>query len=68
MAKGDVNEIPTVIVLGSHAVARPDGRAAIVLKTTHQTIAFEVTLETIQILRNELTICEQVLRQRPGHA
>jgi hypothetical protein len=68
MAKGDTNDILTVLVLGSHAVARPDGRAAIVLKTTSQSIALEVTLRTIQILRNELNICEQFLRQPSGRA
>jgi hypothetical protein len=68
MAKGDVRDIVTVSVLGSNAVARPDGRAAIVLKLTNQSIAFEVNLQIIQILRKELDLCEQILRQPSGRA
>lgn len=68
MAKGEEREIVTLSVLGSNAVARADGRAAIVLKTTHQTIALEVSLQIIQVLRNDLNICEQILRQPSGSA
>ena len=68
MAKGDLNDIPTVTVLQSHTVARPDGRAAIVLMTTSGAIAFEVTLETIPILRREIDLAEKMLRQKSGHA
>lgn len=59
-----------VIVTHGESAARSSHRsierAAIVLTTTSGTIAFEVTLETIPILRREIDLAEKMLRQRPG--
>lgn len=62
-------DIRTLTVLGSQIVARADRRTAIVLTTKEQgAIAFEVTLEAIEVLRRELALAETILRQMPGKA
>lgn len=62
-------DIPTMTVLGSQSVARADGRAAIVLTTQEKgPIAFEVNLQTIEILRRALAKAEEVLRAPPGNS
>jgi hypothetical protein len=68
MAKGDVNEILTVNVLGSMLLARPDGSVAIKLEMSHQTIALPLTLQAIAVLRQQLIEAETILRQAHGHA
>jgi hypothetical protein len=68
MAKGDVNEVLTVNVLGSVLLARPDGSVAIKLQMTHQTIALPLSLQAIAVLRQQLTEAETLLRQQPGNA
>ena len=61
-------EIPTLTVLGSQAVARADGRAAIVLTTQERgPIAFELNLQTIPLLRAGLDRIETILRRSPGN-
>src|SRR6266542_2629776 len=53
-----------VILLGSQALARPDGRAALMLLTDRLgSIAFEVDQQRIETLRRDLAIAEQYLRQ-----
>jgi hypothetical protein len=62
-------EIIIVTVIGSNVVARADGRVAMALQTKEQgAIAFEVTLETIPVIRRELALAEQMLRAPTGHA
>lgn len=62
-------DIRTVTVIGSNTVARPDGRAAIVLETLQEgAIAFEVTLQTIPQLRQEIDAAERILRSPIGRA
>lgn len=62
-------ELPTFTVTGSQSLVRPDGRAAILLMTKERgPIAFEVTLQTIPILRKELALAEAALRAAPGNA
>ena len=68
MAKGDVNDILTVNVIGSKVVARPEGWVAMVLEMSHQTIALPLNLQAIAVLRQQLTEAETLLRQPPGHA
>jgi hypothetical protein len=63
------DEIPTIKIQSSQAVARADGRVAIVLVGQGVgPIAFEVTLETIPLLRAEISKAEQALRQHTGNA
>lgn len=68
------NDIDTVTVLQSRTVARPDGRAAIVLTVQRRPTepafqtAFEVTLETLAILRNEIARAEMILTTQTGRA
>jgi hypothetical protein len=53
----------TVQVLGSQALARPDGRAALMLDTDRfAPIAFEVDQRAIDTLRQNLAAAEQFLR------
>jgi hypothetical protein len=62
-------EIPTLTVIGSRPLARADGRVAILLDTRESgAIAFEVNLQTIEILRGELAKAELLLRQGSGNA
>lgn len=68
MAKGDINEILTVNVIGSRIVARPEGWVAIVIEMSHQTIALPLSLQAISVLRQQLAEAESLLLQRPGHA
>lgn len=64
MAKGDTNDHMTLTVVGSSALGRPDGRAAIRLVTKELgAIAFEVNQQAIDALRRELATAEQMLRQ-----
>jgi hypothetical protein len=54
----------TVTVVGSQALGRPDGRAAIRLITKELgSIAFEVDQHAIDALRKEITAAEQMLRK-----
>lgn len=58
-------DVPTVTVIGSNAVARADGRAAIVLETKERgPIAFEVNLQSIAVLRRDLSAAETILHQQ----
>lgn len=60
-------DIPTVTVVGSNAVARADGRAAIVLETKERgPIAFEVSLQSIAVLRPGLAAAETILLRQTG--
>ncbi len=68
MAKGDVNEVLTVNVLGSVLLARPDGSVAIKLQMSHQTIALPLNLQAIAVLRQQLAEAETILRQQSGNA
>lgn len=68
MAKGDVNEILTVNVIGSKIAARPEGWVAIVIEMSHQTIALPLNLQAIAVLRQQLTEAEALLLQKPGRA
>jgi hypothetical protein len=53
----------------SKTVARADGRVAIVLDTQERgPIAFEVNLQSIDMLRRELARAETLLRQTTGKA
>jgi hypothetical protein len=64
-----VRLLPTVTIVGSQVVARPDGSTALVLTLKEQgPIAFVVTLETIEILRRELTTAVNILNRPVGHA
>jgi hypothetical protein len=56
--------VQTVTVLGSQALAHPDGRCAILLETRELgPIAFEVNQGAIDSLRLNLTEAEQMFRQ-----
>lgn len=62
-------DIDTAIVRGTRVVGRADGRVAIQLEfLNRESIALELTLERIQLLRKELALAETLLRQRPGTA
>ena len=59
----------TFTIKGSQSLARPDGRAAILLETVERgPIAFEVTLQTIPLLRAELARAEAMLLSTGGVA
>jgi hypothetical protein len=63
MAKGDTKDHTTLTVVGSQALGRPDGRAAIGLVTKELgAIAFEVSQTAIDVLRRDLAAAEQKLR------
>jgi hypothetical protein len=62
-------DFPTVTIQGSQALDRADGRAAMVLLTKERgPIAFEVTLETIPLIRAELDKAEAILLRPVGRA
>jgi len=66
-------DFDTVTVTRSKTLFRPDGRAAILLEGSRPasgpySVAFEMTLATIPLLRAELDRAEQFLSQRPGTA
>ena len=64
MAQRETKDHTTVTVLGSQALGRPDGRAAIRLQTKELgSIAFEVDQRAIDALRRDLVAAEQLLRQ-----
>jgi hypothetical protein len=57
-------DVTTVTVVGSQAMARPDGRAAIRLDTRELgPIAFEVDQRAIDALRKAIVSAETHLRQ-----
>jgi hypothetical protein len=69
MPKRQERELWTFTVTGSQSLARADGRAAILLVTKERgPIAFEVSLETIPLLRKELDVLESALRRTAGNA
>lgn len=69
MSSRETKDHLTVTVVGSQALARPDGRAAIRLVTKELgSIAFEANQHTIGILRRELATAEQFLRGPAGKA
>jgi hypothetical protein len=68
VATGDLNDIKTIFVTGSRTVARADGRVAIVLQTQQGSTAFEVDLQAIGFLRQNLDQAETILRQKPARA
>lgn len=56
-------DVLTVIVTGSQAMVRPDGRAAIRLETLSGPIAFEVDQRAIDGLRQAMAAAEAHLLQ-----
>lgn len=60
--------VRTLIVLQSQVMARADGRVAIRLDTQQESIALELDLDKIELLRRELAQAETLLRQRSGKA
>jgi hypothetical protein len=67
MSQFGTKEWYTVTVLGSQALARPDGRVAIGLETRELgAIAFAVDQRSIDELRRDLSAAEQLLRQPTG--
>ena len=69
MPKRQKRELWTFTVTGSQSLGRADGRVAILLVTKERgPIAFEVTLQTIPLLRAELDRVEAALRQQAGTA
>lgn len=64
MPQRETKDYLTVKVMGSQGLARPDGRAAIMLNTDRfGPIAFEVNQLAIDTLRKSLVVAEQLLRQ-----
>ena len=62
-------EFKTVTVTKSFAVARPDGRLAMVLVTLEQgAIAFELDATAIHFLRRELDAIELMMKSKTGNA
>lgn len=66
-------DFDTVTVTGSKLLMRPDGRAAILLQGHRRanepySVAFEVTVETLPLLRQEIAKAEAFLAQRQGRA
>jgi len=66
-------DFDTVTVTRSKTLFRPDGRAAILLEGFRRasepySVAFEVTLATIPLLRAELARAEQFLSSGAGTA
>jgi hypothetical protein len=64
MAQDRPTVVQTVTIIGTQALIRPDGRAAIRLKTKEMgSIAFEVDQRAIDWLRNVIATAETHLRQ-----
>ena len=61
-------EFETAIVTGSQALARPDGRFAILLKTSQGAIALEVNSTALRFLRRELDAIELMMKSKAGNA
>ncbi len=62
-------EYNSLTITGSQALARPDGRYAILLKTLEQgAIAFEVNATAIHFLRRELDAIETMMKSPVGSA
>lgn len=58
------SDLQELTVTRSETLIRPDGRAAILIESLeHAPIAFEVTLQTIVLLRRVLADAEQHIRQ-----
>ena len=69
MSQFGTSDHPTLTVLGSQALGRPDGRVAIRLETKEAgSIAFEVDQRAIDALRKDLAHAETLLRQTTGKA
>lgn len=67
------NDYDTVTVTASKVLLRPDGRAAILLTghrrpTEPYSVAFEVNLQNLAVLRAEIAKAEQFLLALPGRA
>ena len=63
------SDATTITVLRSQAVARPDGRFAILLETKEAgAIAFEVDRKAIASLRREIGAIEAMMNQTPGNS
>lgn len=67
------SDYDTVTVSRSKILLRPDGRAAILLEGHRRasepySVAFEITLETIDVLRAELAKAETFLSTPAGFA
>lgn len=63
MPPSETSDYRTVMLLGSQALGRPDGRAALMLYTEQLgAIAFELDQQRIDALRRDLAIAEQYLR------
>jgi hypothetical protein len=66
MAPNEIT-VQTVTVLGSQALAQPDGRCGILLETRELgLIAFEVNQQAIDALRQNLAEAEQMFRHPPA--
>jgi len=68
-----IGDFDTVTVLNSRVLTRADGRAAILLEGERRpnepySVAFEVTLETLAILRKEVAKAEKFLSAPTGTA
>jgi hypothetical protein len=62
--RGTTDHHTAVTLLGSLALTRPDGQAAILLVTKELgAIVFEVNQHAIDTLRRELVVAERSLRQ-----
>ena len=69
MARAPSGEYITVQVRRVWIAARPDNRTALVLDLVGmETIAIELDLEKIEILRQQLADAELFLTQQPGTA
>jgi hypothetical protein len=67
--KPPTQDYNSVTVTNSFAVARPDGRYAMVLVTLEQgAIAFEMNATAIRFLRRELDAVEAMMKQPRGNA
>jgi hypothetical protein len=67
--RGVTQNLNTVTVLSSRAVATPDKRVALVLEIKDMgPIAFEVNSQALAALRDSLAAIEQLLAQREGRA
>lgn len=63
LAERQTRDLLTVVVTGSQAMVRPDGRAAIRLETLSDPIAFEVDQRAILGLRQAIVAVETHLQQ-----
>jgi hypothetical protein len=68
MRKGETKTLDTLKVLGVSSAATPEGRIALVFHLQDQTIGFEMNMQTIAAMREQIAVLESFLLQSGGQS